>query len=345
MFTDKSRAEVQDELRRRDQALFAHILTPELFLQAARLCKLPLIRSPLNLINLVWLAVRAARSPDLCFADILTLSLKPLQDHESFPGSALDKLLGVPGQTGKKKSRHDPRKSPAETVSEVAFSKARQRMPSEFWVALLLLLAEQFQRRYADVIRWRRFRLLALDGSDILLPDWPALREHFGTANNSGGTHGAQARLVLLQFPQARLPYAYAVEPIRMGETSMARQLLQGLRRDDLILLDAGFLCYGLLYQIQHQHASFCLRLRKNLNLRFLEELLSPAWSMTANYSSTPRWAWLKKPASNSRSKAAHSNSVSKWSRNSLTSAAAKFANRPYLSQAQTISLGFSCGA
>ena len=53
MFTDKNRAEVQDELRRRDQALFAHILAPELFFQAARLCHLPLIRSPLNLINLV----------------------------------------------------------------------------------------------------------------------------------------------------------------------------------------------------------------------------------------------------------------------------------------------------
>ena len=62
---------------------------------------------------------------------------------------------------------------------------------------------------------------------------------------------------MLLQFPQARLPYAYAVEPIRVGETSMARQSLQGLRRDDLVLLDAGFLCFGLLYQIHYQDASF----------------------------------------------------------------------------------------
>src|SRR5271156_890600 len=121
MFTDKKRAEVQDEIRRRDQVLFAHILTPDLFFQAARLCKLPLILSPLNLINLVWLAVSAARNPDLCFADILGLSLKTLQDHDSFPGSLLDRLLGVPDKPGKKKSRHDPRKSPAAPVSEEAF--------------------------------------------------------------------------------------------------------------------------------------------------------------------------------------------------------------------------------
>jgi hypothetical protein len=273
MFTDKNRTAAQDELRRCDQAIFAHILTADLFFRAARLCNLPIILSPLNLINLVWLAVSAARNPDRCFADILSLCLKTLQDHESFSGTRLAKLRGAPEPSRKKKSRHDPRKSAATPVSPEAFFKARQRMPDAFWVALFFLLAEEFQLRYAEVVRWRRFRLMALDGTDILLPDWPALREHFGTASNGGGTHGAQARLVLLQFPQARLPYAYVVKPIKVGETSMARQLLQGLRPDDLILLDAGFLSYGLLQQLDQQPAFFAVRLRKNSNLRRLQEL------------------------------------------------------------------------
>jgi hypothetical protein len=146
-------------------------------------------------------------------------------------------------------------------------------MPSAFWVALFLLLAEQFQQRYAAFIRWRHFRLLAVDGSDLRLPDWPALREHFGTAHNAGGSHGAQARLVLLQFPLARLPYAHLLAPIGHGEISMARQLLQGLSPDALVLLDAGFLCYGLFWQLQQQGACFCVRLRRHLNLRTIQEL------------------------------------------------------------------------
>jgi len=273
MFTDKKRAEAQDEIRRHDQAIFAHILTPGLFFQAARLCKLSLVLSPLHLVNLVWLAVSAARNPGLCFADILGLSLTTLQDQESFPGSPLAKLLGQPTQSRQQPSRHDRRKDPAAAVSEAAFAKARQRRPSEFWVALLLLLAEQFQLLYADIVRWRRFRLLALDGTDLLLPDWPALRQHFGTATNSGGSHGAQARLVLLQFPLARLPYAHVLGPITLGEVSMARQLLQGLPGDALVLLDAGFLCYGLFWQVHRQGASFCVRLRRDLNLRTIKEL------------------------------------------------------------------------
>jgi Transposase DDE domain len=237
------------------------------------LAGLPIIRSPLNLVNLVWLAVAAARNPELCFARILGTSLQTLKDHQSFGRSALGQLLAQPSPVADRKSRHDPRQGPAEPVSAAAFAKARQSMPSAFWVALFVLLAERFHHLHGDVVGWRRFLLMASDGTDVLLPDWPALRAHFGTANNSGGSHGAQARLVLRQLPQARLPYAHVLAPISVGEMSMARQLLQGLPADALVLLDAGFLCYGLFWQMQRQQAYFCVRLRRNLNLRTIKEL------------------------------------------------------------------------
>src|SRR5215471_21770964 len=99
MFTDKKRAEVQDEIRRHDQAIFAHILTPELFFQAARQCGLKIVASPLNLINLVWLAVSCARNPGLCFADVLQLCAKALRDDESFSRSPLGRRLSRPSKS------------------------------------------------------------------------------------------------------------------------------------------------------------------------------------------------------------------------------------------------------
>ena len=93
MFTDETRGRVADELRRRDHQLFAHILTPDLFVQAARLSGLPLVRAPLNLVNLVWLAVSAARHPERSFAALLGLPLQALQDQEDFPASQLHTLL------------------------------------------------------------------------------------------------------------------------------------------------------------------------------------------------------------------------------------------------------------
>jgi len=280
MFTDQTRGRLSDELRRQDNTLFAHILTPELFFQAARLCGLRLVCAPLNLVNLVWLALSAARNPRQSFASLLGLPLKALRDHENFPASDLHRCIAQAEHQRRRKPKrrrptpdHDPRGGLAERVSEQAFAQARRRMPSAFWLALFLLLGEQFQRLYGDVIRWRHFRLLAVDGTRIDLPDYPALRRHFGTATNAWGAHNAQAQLVLVQFPLARLPYAYALGPVRHGEVSLARRLLQGLRGEDLVLLDAGYLSYGLLAQIHQQQAYFVVRLGRELNLRTLRRL------------------------------------------------------------------------
>src|SRR5262249_14999410 len=209
------------------------------------------------------------------FASLLGLPLKALQDHEGFPASGLHALLEQAKRPRRHQAKHDPRGGDPGCVSAQAFSQARQRVPSEVWVALFSLVGERFERLYGGLIRWQHFRLMAVDGTRLDLPDYPALRQHFGTANNAFGGHNAQAQLVLAQFPLARLPYAYALGPVRRGEVSLARQLLQGLRGEDLVLLDAGYLSYGLLVQIHQQPAHFVVRLHKRLNLRTVKRLAS----------------------------------------------------------------------
>src|SRR5262249_21627218 len=144
MFTDEKRGRVSDELRRLDHQLFAHILTPDLFWQPARRSGLRLARAPLTLVNLVWLAVSAARHPEESFASLLGLPLKALQDQEGFPASELHTFLDRAKRRRRPQARHDPRGGAPEGVSAQAFSQARQRMPSAFWVALVILLGEQF---------------------------------------------------------------------------------------------------------------------------------------------------------------------------------------------------------
>jgi hypothetical protein len=294
MFIDEKRGRVADELWRQDSKLFAHILTPDLFFQAARLCGLRLIRAPLNLVNLVWLAVSAARHPQESFASLLGLPLKILQDHENFAASDLHRLIDQAQAPRRPEAKHDPRGGAAECVSEQAFSQARRRMPADFWLALFLLLGQQFECLYAGVIRWQRFRLLAVDGTRIDLPDYPALRQHFGTAQNAFGGHNAQAQLVLVQLPLARLPYAYALEPVQRGEVSLARQLLQGLRGEDLVLLDGGYLSYGLLMQIHQQPAYFVVRLHQRLNVRTIRKLGSANDKLVCWRPKDSRGQWRK---------------------------------------------------
>lgn len=271
MFVDPMRAKAFEQLRQHDLRPLARLLTFSLLLQAAHDCGLRLASSPLNVLTLVWLALAAALRPDDNFQTLLGQTLKNLHDHEGFAQTPLARL----SQTARPKghSKHDPRSQDPCTVTEEAFVQARSRLPAAFWVALLVRLTEDFLWHYDDCVRYRRFRLLAIDGSRLNLPDWPTLRQAFGTANNGHGGHGAQARLLLLQFPQVRLPYRYELVPLAQGEPTVARRLVGALQPDDLLLLDAGYCSYGLLWDIQRRGAFFLLRLPRALNLRTLRKL------------------------------------------------------------------------
>ena len=93
MFTDPTRASIHDEMHRQSNKLFAHLLTPTLFFQAASLCGLQILRSPLNLVNLVWLALAAARDGRASFVALLTAPLKALEDHQTFPATDLGRFI------------------------------------------------------------------------------------------------------------------------------------------------------------------------------------------------------------------------------------------------------------
>jgi hypothetical protein len=275
MFTDEHRVNVWNEIRQHDLRAFSRFLTPTTIRDAAKRTGKALGRGPLHLGNLVWLAVASALHTAKSFADVLPLTLKLLSDTENFGATPLAKAKkrGQHRKKSRKRSKHDPRRADPTVVSEEAFVKARQRMPLAFCWNLLLALAERFQSEHGQFVRWKGFRLLALDGTMIPLPSWQPLTKHFGTANNGKGRRRTQARMLLLQFPLARIPYAYELSPVAQSEKTGAVKLFSLLQANDLILLDRGFWSYGLFWQIQRQKAFFGIRLFRTAGLKHLRKL------------------------------------------------------------------------
>jgi hypothetical protein len=134
----------------------------------------------------------------------------------------------------------------------------------------MVVLGERFEAQHRARLSFCGFRLLALDGTRLTLPDAKGLREFYGTASNGQCRHNAQARMVLVTSALTRLPIAYQLQPVKIGDITMARQLAAQLRANDLLLLDSGYFSYGLLWDIQRRQAFFCLRLQRRLNLRTL---------------------------------------------------------------------------
>lgn len=273
MFRDEQRTDVWNQIREHGIRAFAARLTPTVLAEAAARAAVTIGRSPLNLANLVWLGVAGALAGASDFATVLTDVLRLLEDQPNFGDSALGREKKRAPRRKASGSRHSPHRRDRTLVSEEAFCKARARMPLEFWMSLIALLVELFQVEHRERLKFHGFRLLAMDGTEIDLPNWAALRTHFGQAKNKSGQHKPQARMVMLQFPLVRLPYRYELTPVSVGENTTARRLVQHLQALDLVLLDAGFWSYGLLCDIQQRHASFALRKKSGLKFRTLRKL------------------------------------------------------------------------
>lgn len=271
MFTDDTRAAYQQQLRQQDWRAFAEILTSAHILLAATRCGLRVVASPLAIPTLVWLAVAAALLLTTPFADLFRLLQQMLQDQPQFAQTSLGQKRR---QRQRGESKHSPKpRDPSQPVSEEAFVKARQRLPFIFWLELLSLLADDFARHKAHLITFKGFRLVAMDGTTVNLPNRKALRVAFGGTTNQTNLTRVQARLVMLQFPQTRLPYRFELTAMHEGEVTAAKRLVTHLQADDLLLCDAGFWSYGLFWAVQQRHAFFAIRLRKRITLQSLQRL------------------------------------------------------------------------
>jgi Transposase DDE domain len=262
MCPDPIKVNIWEQLRQRDAKVVDRFLTPAVVAQAAEQSACAYGRGPLNLAALAWLAVVAAIHTAKNFADVLLLVLKLTQDDAGWAASPLAALQRRgQQQRGRSPAKpHDPRGSDPCQLSEEAFSQARGKVPPAFWVNLLLLLSDRCQQEHPQQMRWRNFRLLALDGTTINLPAWRPLRDHFGTAGKGKGRRRTQARLVLLELPLARLPWRYELTPLADSERTVAARLLHGLQPADLVLMDRGFWSYALFQQIAQQQAAFAIR-------------------------------------------------------------------------------------
>lgn len=281
MFTDERRCEVWETINQQGIRAFAKKITPDVIAETAKRTGVRLVKSPLCLANLMWLGIASALHNTANFATVLTTTLKLLQDQQEFYSTEVGKAKKngkrreqrAGGKKQTKRSKHHPKPDDPTSLSEEAFVKARRRMPLSFWINLIIVLGERFQEQHQSLLTFRGFRVLAMDGTCIDLPNWKRLKNHFGTARNVGGNQNAQARMVMLQFPFVRLPYRYELCSLDNGEVTIARRLSQHLRKNDLVLMDACFWSYGLLWDIQNRQAFFAMPLKKKFNLNRVRRL------------------------------------------------------------------------
>lgn len=130
------------------------------------------------------------------------------------------------------------------SCSVSAFSQQRAKLsPVFFKVWNQLLYSSYYKYHTARVKRWKGWRLIAADGSNVSLVKTPALERYYGGQRNQKGT-----------FVQAKTFYFYDVlnglivhsqlSPYRTAELTIAYNMIQRIEQDMLMIYDRNFCNY-----------------------------------------------------------------------------------------------------
>ena len=120
----------------------------------------------------------------------------------------------------------------------------------------------------------RRWRLLAIDGFDVDLPDTPQNAAEFGYAG-SGGNRSAfpKARVVALAECGTHAFLAAEVDAYAVGEKTLAARLYPRLRRDELLTADRNFYSFEAWSVAVRTEAALLWRAPTQLRLPVVEVL------------------------------------------------------------------------
>ncbi len=151
-------------------------------------------------------------------------------------------------------------------VSSSAFTQARSHLSHTAFVELNQQAVVEVRYGDGDYERYQGYRLLAIDGSKVHLPDTPAIREVFGTIDHNPGIGQPQpyalASVVYDLLNRIALD-AQLVEGTAY-EVDLAMQQLELLQAHDLVVFDRNYTDYVLLAQLMHWQRHFVGRCRRS---------------------------------------------------------------------------------
>lgn len=182
--------------------------------------------------------------------------------------------LGLVLPSAKKKANRSGRSG--RSLAPSAITKGRYRMGASPMAALFDMTAQAWANAAADEDRWRGLALYGVDGTTLRIPDTEQNRDAFGLWESGRGSSAyPQVRLVALMALRSHLLAAVAFGPCigkKKGEGTLAKELWPEVTGDSLVIVDRGFIDYGVFYRLSHNEAGqiagdrhWLVRAKKNL--------------------------------------------------------------------------------
>jgi Transposase DDE domain len=146
-------------------------------------------------------------------------------------------------------------------VGVAAFSAARYKIKFDFFVALNTLVVQHIESLNPKT--WNSYRLIAVDGSTVLLPPSAQIKRAFGIfAKTAKGTKTCMAQALMCFDVLSNYVLASKIDKMDTGEKSLLRVLLPEIKVTNAIfILDRGFGNFSICKMFENHKHHYCIRL------------------------------------------------------------------------------------
>ena len=148
-------------------------------------------------------------------------------------------------------------------VTKGAFTQARAKLNPWAFVRLNEVAANTFYDG-AEYYVWHDMRVLATDGTRLVLPNHPSIIEEFGQQQfgPKADSPRSLAMASMLYDVLNQITLDAQLAPYASSERDLLMQHLDKIKPGDLLLLDRGYPCFWLLFLLKAKGIEFCVRLK-----------------------------------------------------------------------------------
>ena len=152
-------------------------------------------------------------------------------------------------------------------IRQQSFSESRYKIRHEAFIELFKVTVDTMLANCHK--KWHGYRLLAIDGSKINLPQDAALMEYFGA--NGRGAKSCQCQGSLMYDVQNDIVLDAAIAPLSDDERSLAWAHLDECKvslpdEKKLVLFDRGYPSFDLIEKLENDGFHYVMRARKKFN-------------------------------------------------------------------------------
>jgi hypothetical protein len=152
-------------------------------------------------------------------------------------------------------------------MSQQAFSEAREKLRWEAFRDMSAPVVNAIYGGYYET--WHGYRVMAIDGSKLQLPDDQKLRDYFGTIGKKSTAATAQGSALYDMLNNVMVDTR--IEPMSTGERKLAQMHVDALVKlqsfgKELIIFDRGYASFELIESLRNSGISFLMRVREKFS-------------------------------------------------------------------------------